>query len=142
MIKKIKEIASNQELIRYGIIGAMTQVIDLLTFALLVNVGVHYIVADFINNPLSLGFNYIGHKYFTFNSKKWDNLELGRYLLNLVFNYFYTTVILIIFIDVIGVPETLGKASQIVAVILINFLILKRFVFKKSKINENVPPTV
>jgi putative flippase GtrA len=59
----------------------------------------------------------------------WENKELGRYILNLIFNYIYTTAILVLFVDILNLDEIIAKIAQIIAVALINFFILKKFVF-------------
>lgn len=129
IFNKIKNFLHNTKLIRYGIIGIITQLIDFVTYAIFVHLGLNYIVADFVNNPISLSFNYIGHKYFTFQKMPWENKELGRYILNLIFNYIYTTAILVLFVDILNLDEIIAKIAQIIAVALINFFILKKFVF-------------
>jgi putative flippase GtrA len=123
MLKKHKR------LIRYGIIGVITQAIDLFTYWFLVQLGVNYLVADIINNPLVLGFNYFGHKYFTFEDQQKHKQTIGKYLLNLVINYIYSSIVLFIAVDVLRAGPFLGKIIQIVAIPLINYLLLKRFVF-------------
>ena len=129
--KKLSYIVNNSHIVKYIVIGVLTQVIDLVTFALLVNVGVWFIVADFINNPLVLGFNYLGHKYITFDEKKWTKAEVGRYLGNLLIMYVYTTALLIIMINFFHWDQAFSKGVTIILTPLANFLILKRFVFKK-----------
>ncbi len=131
LYNQLKNSLHSTKLVRYAIIGILTQLIDLITYSIFIRLGINYIIADFINNPISLSFNYIGHKYFTFKKMPWENKELARYLINLAFNYIYTTAILIIFVDILKLDEVIAKIAQIITVATINFFILKRFVFTK-----------
>jgi len=130
MLLKVKQLLT-AEVLKYILIGVITQLLDLGTYSILVSLGIYYILADIINVPLVLGFNYLAHKYITFDSKKWSNKEVGRYILNVLFNYAYATVILVITSNIFGFNPILGKTLQIIAVPLINYFILKKFVFKK-----------
>lgn len=129
----IEEMKDYKAKVRYVIIGVITQFLDLSTYAILVNLGMNYVLADLINSPLPLLFNYFGHKYFTFSQKKWSNKEVRLYVYNLIFNYFYSTAVLIFFISILGAEEVVGKIAQIVAIPIINFLVLKRIVFVKEE---------
>jgi len=126
-----KTITVTPQLIKYISVGITTQILDFLTYTLLVKLGILYIVADIINIPFTLTFNYFAHKYITFDQTKWSNKELSKYILNIIFNYFYATIILVISTNLFENP-ILGKILQILAVPLINYFILKRFVFKNN----------
>jgi putative flippase GtrA len=121
-----------RELTSYAIIGLLTQVIDIVTYHLLVLIGVPYFVADILNNPLVLGFNYLGHKQSTFQTKNWELREILRYVATLVFNFFYSTLLLVVLVEVLHLDSLVAKLIQIVLLAMVNFLVLKRFVFKKN----------
>lgn len=129
------------EFSKYAIVGILTQLLDLVTYALLVGIGVNYVIADTINNPLVLGFNYLGHKFFTFGSRNWTSHEIARYVMTLIVNYIYSTSILILLVSILEVDAVLAKIITMLLIPLINFLLLKKFVFKQLKVatlNESI----
>lgn len=126
----IRRLLVDGQFIRYVIVGVLTQLIDFASYALLVLLGVNYIVADTINNPLVIVWNYLGHKYFSFEQKQMDMWELFKYSLNIVFHYFYSILIIYLLVQ-LGIPEIPAKLVQIFTVIFFNYLVLKRLVFRK-----------
>jgi putative flippase GtrA len=120
-------------LIRFGIVGVGTVVIDVITYSFLVGIGLHYLAADIINVPLVLVFNFLAHKFFTFKTPvKQTKREIRRYALNVMFNFVMAVVLLATFVSVLGASPVVGKLIQVVALPLINFLLLEKFVFKGS----------
>jgi glycosyltransferase involved in cell wall biosynthesis len=127
----IRRYLVDAQFIRYVIVGVLTQVIDFASYAVLVLLGVNYIVADTINNPLVILWNYLGHKYFSFESKEIKITEMLKYSLNLVFHYFYSIAIIYLLVEA-GIAEIPAKLIQIFTVVFFNYLVLKRLVFKKQ----------
>lgn len=125
-------IKKQQQILKYALVGGVTQLLDFATYTILVYIGVNYVIADLANNPLVLGFNYLGHKYITFDNTKWSNKEIGRYLINLVVNYLYVTALLILLTSILNIDPVISKFITIVAIPLVNFLLLKKFVFQKK----------
>jgi putative flippase GtrA len=117
--------------LKYAVVGITTELIDLVTYLLLISVGMHYLLADNVNNIFVMGFNYLAHRRFTFNSEQKVHFEVGKYIINLLIIYTYSTVLLYIFVDIIGFSELVGKLIQIAMVPVINYLLLKRFVYRQ-----------
>jgi glycosyltransferase involved in cell wall biosynthesis len=119
----------NSSLFRYLVAGGLTQVIDLATYAILLQMNVNYLVAAIINSPLVLAFNYLVHKYFTFEQKKFRVSEVSKYMLNIGLNYVYALVIMIVQVELLGINEFTAKVVLMGLVPILNYFMLKYFVY-------------
>lgn len=118
-------------LIKFGIVGIGTIVIDVATYALLVRIGINYLVADVLNLPLLLGFNFVAHKYFTFKTaSNQTKKELKRYSVSVAFNFVLALVLLAIFVDLLHTLPVVGKIIQVIVLPILNYFLLEKFVFR------------
>jgi glycosyltransferase involved in cell wall biosynthesis len=118
------------EVIRYGLVGIATVIIDVASYMLLVHWGMNYLVADVANIPVFLSFNYFAHKWFTFKSSNRKAPEVLRYLTTFSINQLEALVILWVVVSVFGLDVYMGKVAQTVLIPLTNFFLLKFFVYR------------
>ncbi len=125
------------ELIKYGICGALSTILDIGVFWLLANVfNLYYLIANAIAWIVALFFSFLVNKYYVFESKSFkkevwvkESVEFfgarglacgidmgGMYYL----------------VSVIGVNKNYAKLIITVVVIIINYILSKYWIFKNK----------
>lgn len=153
MIIKIKElIIKYKELIIYVLFGGLTTVVNLAFFALFTRLlgNERYLITNVIAWFAAVSFSFVTNKIWVFESKSW-NL---RILTKEVFSFFAARVLtlgieeagLYFFVDILSFSEIsfklfsfeiggelIAKGLIAVVVVVINYIISKLVIFKKSK---------
>jgi putative flippase GtrA len=115
---------------RYYQAGIVNTLFGYGLFAGLITLGLNLYAAQIIAHVLGVAFNYLTYSRYTFaghssnSSKRW-------FILSYVVNYFLALGALALAIRVVDSPYVAGLGATIV-VSLINYFILKRFVFGGS----------
>lgn len=139
-IKRIKQKLINRETILYGIVGVGTSILNILLFQLLVKLGIEYKIANIITLIVVKAAAYICNKNIVFRSHA-DSFagllkEIGRFIIargaTMLIDYFG----LIILVEYIHVAKLPGKCFLTVLVIVLNYVIGKKHVFKDTRGNE------
>ena len=139
-IKRIKQKLINRETILYGIVGVGTSILNILLFQLLVKLGIEYKIANIITLIVVKAVAYICNKNIVFRSHA-DSFagllkEIGRFIIargaTMLIDYFG----LIILVEYIHVAKLPGKCFLTVLVIVLNYVIGKKHVFKDTRGNE------
>ena len=126
----------NKETIIYIVFGVLTTAVDYISFTAL-NYGLHMneIVGNTIAWAFAVAFAYITNKLFVFESKSFAlktlAKELPSFILARVLSLVVTNAFLI-FAKYISMNMLLAKAIVSVAVIVINYVFSKLFIFKKE----------
>lgn len=152
-MNKIRElIIKYKELIVYGIFGLCTTVVNLLVFKLS-NVFLgdeKYLVSNIIAWVVAVVFAYITNKLWVFESKSWQLKvvvkEVSSFFAARVFSFLVEEVGLYIFVDLMHFDEysfsvyyfglsgeMISKIILAFAVVVLNYLFSKIFIFKKKK---------
>ncbi len=133
----------NKETIVYIIFGILTTAVDYVSFSVLYyGFYINEIIGNTIAWALAVIFAYITNKLFVFESKSFDPKilakEIPSFVLARVLSLVVTNVFLI-FAAHISMNMLLAKAIISVAVIIINYIFSKLFIFKKNKLTEDIP---
>lgn len=141
-MNKIIDKLLNKETIIYIVFGVLTTAVDYIAFA-----AFHYglqmneIVANTIAWALAVAFAYITNKLFVFDSKSFAFKTLAKeipsFILARVLSLVVTNIFLI-FAAYISMNMLLAKAVISVAVIVINYIFSKLFIFKKKQLTEDI----
>jgi putative flippase GtrA len=132
--KKSKTEVKNimRQLYRYILIGSIAFVIDAGLLLLLIELGIHYIIANSLSFTIANAFNFIVGHYFVFSkTTRFNNLfqsyvaVLGISLFGLLLN----DVILFIGVDIIRLDVMPAKILATIIVLLWNFGARKRLVY-------------
>ena len=133
-IKRIKQKLINRETILYGIVGAGTSILNVALFHVLVKLGIEYKIANIITLIIGKGTAYVCNKNIVFRSHA-DTFtgllrEIGRFIIargtTMLIDYFG----LIILVEYMHVAKLPGKCFVTVLVIVLNYVIGKKHVFK------------
>lgn len=134
---------TGSELVRYGIAGVSTTVGNYLLFALLNTVGLEYKAANLISLVIVKTAAYLLNKFYVYRvhtgSTKETATELIRYIVSRTFTGALDYFGLILTVDRLGINKYLGKALVMAAVIIINYVLGKFFVFTKKGPTSDSP---
>ncbi len=133
----------NRETILYGIFGVLTSLLNYFLFKFLLDCSLDYKVANLITLIVVKLAAYVCNKNFVFKSHCESFLELCKEILRFVFARGATALIdyfgLILLVELFHFNELYSKIFVTVLVIIINYVIGKKHVFKsKKKGEENV----
>lgn len=117
------------QVLRYYQAGIVNTLFGYGCFAALVWLGLDIFVAQLISHTAGTLFNYLTYSRYAFRS---ETGSPGRFVLSYAVNYLLSLGSLWALSRVVASPYVAGLLS-IVAVSVINFAILKRFVFRPTK---------
>ena len=115
------------EIIRFGIVGTVSTLIQAGTYCLLVGI-LNYVVANTIAYIVSFIFNYIAATKYTFRVKSTAKRGAG-FLLSHVVNYLLQTATLAFFVW-LGMEKRLALIPMFCICVPINFLLVRYFLKK------------
>ena len=125
----------NKETILYGIFGVGTSILNVVLFQLLLMTNMDYKIANLITLIVVKVAAYICNKNFVFQSHCNSFLELLKEIFRFIVARGATMIIdyvgLIIMVDLCNLPELPSKIFITVLVIVINYIVGKKHVFKK-----------
>ncbi len=153
MITKIKElIIKYKELIIYVIFGGLTTVVNLAVFALFSKLlgDEKYLITNVIAWFAAVVFAYITNKIWVFESKSWSGKvllkEIPSFFAARVFSFVIEEAGLFLFVDLLSFNEIslelfsfeiggelIAKGILAVVVVIVNYVLSKLVIFKKSK---------
>ena len=138
---KIQKKIFSREFITYGIFGVLTTLVNILTFQLLFeNFSIAYGIANIIAVLFAKVFSYITNKLFVFHSHCATWKELILEILKYVFARGFTGLIdifgMFFAVEVLKADEMITKYIIQVIVIILNYILGKKVVFKKHDKNK------
>ena len=139
LVHKIRKKFVNRETVLYAVFGVLTSVLNVVLFKVLLMANLEYKFANLITLIVVKITAYICNKNFVFKSKCANIVELlkeiGRFIIargaTMLIDYFG----LIIMVDIINLPKVPSKIFITVFVIVINYVIGKKHVFKNAEKN-------
>lgn len=139
MINTIKKIL-NKELIIYIICGGVTTLSNIVIYSALISIDVEYKISNLIAISISIIIAYILNKNLVFMTKCQDLKELFKEIYLFIYARGFTFLIdyfgLIFMVDILNAPNMISKVFLTVLVIVLNYILGKKFVFKKNNTNQ------
>jgi HAD superfamily phosphoserine phosphatase-like hydrolase len=125
----------NEEFWNYLIIGALTTLVSILTYALFSKIfGINYLIATVLSWILTVIFAYFTNRWFVFHSlnknvfKEFISFTSSR-LLTLIME----EVFMVLFVDCFRIDDLISKVIVQFVILVCNYLLSKLIVFKKKK---------
>ncbi|MEG2232602.1 MAG: GtrA family protein [Bacilli bacterium] len=127
----MKLIKKYEEIIKYIIAGGLTTVISILSYNILRNFNINYLVCTILSWILAVIFAYFINKYYVFKNKQKNVVEfinfIGARLLSLGIEF----LAMYIMVDIITLNDRIAKITVQFIVFILNYIFSKLFVFKK-----------
>lgn len=125
-----------REVLMYLVFGALSTVVNIVSFYILDKLGVSLYINNFISWALSVIFAFVTNKLVVFESKSSDKKDLVReassFVLARVFSLIVDMLCISLFINVLHIGKMISKIISNVIVIIINYVFSKLFIFKKK----------
>ena len=126
-----------KELILYGICGALTTILDIGIFWVLANVAnLHYLAANAIAWILAITFSFLVNKYYVFESKSFARevwvKEAAEFLGARGLSCIIDMGGMFLLVSILGINKNYAKLFITLVVIIINYILSKFWIFKKS----------
>lgn len=129
---------NHKEIVRYGFWGIITILVNFLSYTILLNIGMDYIIANIFAIILSKTFAFISNKYFVFKSEinKIKISEIVKFIIARGSSGLVDFFGLILLVEVLKMDEIYGKTIIVIITTLMNYILGKFFVFKIKKVSE------
>ena len=138
MIQAIRALLSrHREILSYVFWGVMTTAVNYVSYLLLTEgLRIHYLAGTVIAWVLSVLFAYFVNKLFVFQSRDWTwrvaLRELWQMVASRLFSLGLELAIMWLFVDTLRCPHTLVKLCANVLVVVVNYVLSKFIIFKKT----------
>jgi putative flippase GtrA len=126
----LKDKYFDYSMIRWGLVGMTTTLIDYLLFISLYGLIKSVFLANLISASVATSINYLTHHRWTFKSQQNHSRSGLKYLLNLIFWWLVSTTVIKLLVDA-GVDPRISKLVPLVLIVPINYFVLNHLVFKK-----------
>ena len=130
-LKKLKDKYFNYSMLRWGLVGVTTTLVDYLLFISLYGPINSVYLANLISASIATCINYLTHHRWTFKSEQNHSRSGFKYILNLIFWWIISTSIIKILL-VSGFDPRIAKLVPLVLIVPVNYFVLNHLVFKKK----------
>ena len=131
-------VAKVWQFVKFGIVGVSNTAISLVVYEACIHLGLHYLLANAIGLVISVINAYYWNNRCVFGDgqPKPFSQHVRIYFKSLAAYggaFVLDSLLLILWVEMVGVPETLAPILNLLITIPLNFLVNKYWTFKKSK---------
>jgi putative flippase GtrA len=130
-LKSLKDKYFDYSMIRWGLVGVSTTIVDYFLFILLYGLINSVFFANLISASVATCINYLTHHRWTFKSEQNHSKSGFKYFLNLVFWWLVSTSMIKILLES-GFDPRIAKLVPLVLIVPINYFVLNYLVYKKT----------
>lgn len=117
------------QFLRYGAVGVFNAGTYLLLYSALILLGVPYVAAAILAFPLPVALGYWLHEHWTFSRGEPTAARLGAFVLVQAGSALFSLLLLIAFVDGLGVPAIPARIVTTVMTPLLVYVISRAYVF-------------
>lgn len=134
-MSRIKQLINkHKEFISYGFWGSVTTLLNLLLYWILIKLGMPYTLSNIITLITIKTLCYFVNKILVFKTKCKNKKELSKEVIKYILSRLFTMALdyfgVILFVEVFEIDKIISKAVILVVVVLVNYLICKKYVYK------------
>ncbi|HHW31127.1 MAG TPA: GtrA family protein [Clostridiaceae bacterium] len=133
-IKRLFKSLINNELMRYGIIGFLTTLINMVVYGLCTRLGLNYLIANTIAFIIAVLFAFVANDRIVFKVKRNDPASVFSRLIKFFAmragSYLVDMLLMFFLIDILKQNDIIGKALTNIVVIILNYIMSKYFIFR------------
>ena len=131
-MKKLWEKFNNSHFLKFVFIGGLNTLVGYGSFAVLIFLDVHYVIASTVSTVIGVTHSYFWNKYFTFRAPGGKNYrEIMRFISVYAVQYAIGLSGLIFFVEVLKLHPLVGQGIVLVVGTLVSFFGHKHWTFKK-----------
>jgi len=142
MIKKLYNLYKKyEEIILYLIFGVLTTVVSLLSYFIFSKLfNINYLISNIISWILSVLFAFITNKLYVFKSNDKTNNKILKEIISFfssrIFTFLIDMLMMYILVGLLKFNDMIIKIIVQFIVIVLNYILSKLFVFKKTIVTE------
>ena len=130
-LKSLKDKYFDYSMLRWGLVGTTTTLVDYLLFISLYGPINSVFLANLISATVATSINYLTHHRWTFKSEQNHSRSGLKFLINLVFWWLVSTSIIKILLES-GLDPKVAKLVPLVLIVPVNYFVLNHLVFKRK----------
>lgn len=125
------------QFVKFGIVGVSNTLISYVTYVICISAGMHYLAAQVIGFGISVTNSFYWNNKFVFVSEEGKTRSLLKTYIKMVLSYAGTglvlaSALLILWVDVLHVPEVVAPLINLIITIPLNFIINKLWAFRSK----------
>lgn len=125
------------QFIKFGMIGVSNVIISYVFYSIAIKLDMHYIIANFIGYVTSICNAFYWNNKWVFTKKTGEIRNIIKAFVKMVISYAGTgiilnSVLLSIWIELLGISDMIAPIFNIIITTLLNFMLNKCWVFKKT----------
>lgn len=127
---------NKRQIFLYLVFGVLTTLVDWITYAILWRIGVDYRVSTGLAWFFAVVFAFFTNRTYVFNSSKDVNgmlKEASTFFVSRISSGVINLLGMILLVDGLQINEFISKAIMSIAVLILNYVLSKFFVFKEQK---------
>jgi putative flippase GtrA len=130
------------QFIKFGIVGFSNTLISYVIYSILVYFGVDYLIGNIVGFIVSVLNSFYWNNKYVFKNNAENKISVLKVLIKVFVSYGFTglilnSILLVIWVDIIGISEYLAPVLNLIITIPINFLLNKLWAFKgESKVDQ------
>lgn len=125
------------QFIKFGMVGVLNTVISLATYYILIHFNVNYIIANTIGFILGTLNAYYWNNRYVFKKEEDEKRSTVKSGIKVFISYGFTfllgTVLLILWVDILNIPEKIAPIINLIITIPLNFVLNKLWAFKNER---------
>ncbi len=128
------------QFIKFGIVGVSNTLIHYFTYLICISLGMHYILASSIGFVISVTNSYIWNNKYVFKQEEgtkrvWWKAYMKTFLSYAATGLILENVLLVVWIDMLGINKTIAPLVTLLITIPLNFLMNKFWAYKDKKVS-------
>jgi putative flippase GtrA len=127
----LKEKYFDYSMLRWGTVGILTTALDYLLFVNLYGPINSVFIANLISASIATSINYFTHHRWTFKTDQNHTKSGAKYLLNLIFWWLVSTLVIKVLVE-LDIDPKIAKLAPLVLIVPINYFVLNFIVFKRK----------
>lgn len=120
--------------IKFCCVGVINTLTSLIAYYILVHFSIDYIIANTVGFIVGTFTGFTLNKLFVFKNKGKTYSSLIKFYVTYITSYLFSTVLLILWIDVLNISDLIAPLINLCFTIPFNFIMSKIWVFKEKKI--------
>lgn len=122
------------QLVRFLIVGGINTLVGYGFFVALLYIGVSYLPSYWLSMIIGVIVSYVLNKFYTFNKRSFSFLELARFLSVYAVSFAIGTVLLFLFVDIVGIGTYMAGGINLFFTTLISWFGHKYFSFRMTNV--------
>lgn len=134
---KNKIIELGRQFIKFGLVGGINTILNLIIYWFCIRIGIHYLAANTIGFLITVAISYVLNNIFTFKNDGQKAEWSLKTLIKVYASYFMTgmilnSILLWFWNDYVGINENISPILNLIITVPLNFVLNRMWAYKKK----------